>query len=175
LEAGLLDFCPDPESRAQLKQFIFSEIHFGIEQLSARTPEIDLPAEDFNQLRHIPSIGSYADSGYASLPRCGNRDCEGGCMLCTSPAPSPVSARKCGNSHCVGCLHCVDMATPSSELLPSTLPLNASFYQQVTDGYIDPSVLSNPVRRLNSTMDMDEFVEGQFPNEQPWSWGSDTM
>jgi hypothetical protein len=67
------------------------------------------------------------------------------------------------------------MATPSSELLPSTLPLNASFYQQVTDGYIDPSVLSNPVRRLNSTMDMDEFVEGQFPNEQPWSWGSDTM
>jgi hypothetical protein len=147
-----------------------------MEQLSAPSPEIDLPAEDFNQLRHIPSVGSYADSGYASLPRCSSsRDCEGGSMLCTSPPPSPMSARKCGNSHCFGCIHCVDMATPSSELLPSSLPLSASFSQHVTDGCIDPSLLSNPVRRPNSTMDKDEFVEGQFPNEQPWAWRSDTM
>jgi len=165
-EAGLLDFCPDPESRAQLKQFIFSEIHFGMEQLLAPSPEIDLPAEDFNQPRHIPSVGSYADSGYASLPTCSSRDCEGGRMLCTSPAPSPMSARKCGNSHCFGCIHCVDMATPSSELLPSNLPMSASFSQHVTDGCIDPSMLSNSVGSLNSTTGMDYFLEAQFEKDQ---------
>jgi hypothetical protein len=75
----------------------------------------------------------------------------------------------------VSCIECVDMATPSLDFLPSSSPANASVPQHVADGCIDPSVLLNPVRRLNSTIDMDEFVEGQFPNEQPWPWRSDPM
>jgi hypothetical protein len=87
-------------------------------------------------------------------------------MLCTSPAPSPMLARKCGNSHCFGCILCVDMATPPSEILTSTSPPSASFSQHVIDGCIDPSVLSNSVGSLSSTTGMDYFLEGQFPKDQ---------
>jgi hypothetical protein len=169
-EAGSLEFCPNPESREQLKQFILSEFEFGLKQVSANFRGIVLRAEELNQLSHMPSIGSCTDSGYASLQKCSSIDCQGGCMLCISPAPSATSAQKCGDSDCISCIECVDMATPSLDLPQSSSLTGTSFSQHVRDGCIDPSMLSNPMGRLSSTTDMDDFVEGQFPNEQSWPW-----
>jgi hypothetical protein len=89
-------------------------------------------------------------------------------MLCIDPVPSPLSARKCGNTDCSGCINCVDMRTPTWDPPSPSLPPNASSSQHVPDGCIDSSVLSTSGGRLSSTTGMDDFVDGQFSNERSW-------
>ena len=140
LDTTLGEILPDQEFRERMKNILISEVVACIKQLSVEPSETLNTFDGSHVFVHKQSGACSTDSGYVS--RCGNTECLGNCGVCEQMVSS--------------------MSQPSREFIQ---PMSSLSFDP-TEQYFNPSVFTNAESNgnLQSTENMDELLESQFPS-----------